>query len=60
MIKKCNCCGKSYTKQQWGQLRYVDVTKVPAGLDPIAEPAYELEQRNCSCNSTLGLEHHNV
>lgn len=49
-------CGKSYDKAAWQKLPKVGDQKVPAGDDPVKEPAYVLELRNCSCKSTIAFE----
>jgi hypothetical protein len=48
-------CGRSHTPGEWELLRYVGTMGVPAGEDPEAEPAYELEMRDCPCGSTLSV-----
>lgn len=41
----------------WPTFAYVGVQDVVAGLDPVAEPAFRIELRNCPhCHSTLSRE----
>jgi hypothetical protein len=45
--KKCNCCGKEYSKEEWDKLPYV-------GIQYSDEHEY-LELRNCSCKDTMAI-----
>ncbi len=57
--KTCPCCGRAWdgTEMQarWGA-QGSRVQDVEAGLDPIAEPAYQLQLIECECGSTLAIE----
>ena len=54
-VAECSC-GKSYTQEQWDELKVLGPMDVPAGDNPMLEPAYGLELRNCICGSTLAVE----
>lgn len=45
--KRCNCCGREYSRDEWLSLPWV-------GLQPPDAP--ELELRNCGCRSTIAVE----
>jgi len=49
-FKKCSC-GRAYTKEQWERLPVLGHT-----LTDDAEGKYDLELKNCSCGSTMGVE----
>lgn len=56
-VHRCSC-GKTYTRASWANLPPAAgglYMHVPAGEDPVAEPAYTLECRNCSCGSTRSI-----
>gem|GEM_PF-1927278 len=46
--KKCNCCGRQLSCEQWHQLEQIGVQEFGNGLD-------QLEYRNCNCGSTLAI-----
>lgn len=46
ILKKCNCCKREFTRDEWLDLPYV-------GLQDCA--GYYLELRNCHCHSTIAV-----
>lgn len=55
-MKRCDHARAKRDSAVWATLAKVGVQHVPAGEDPIAEPAYTIELRNCACGSTLCKE----
>jgi hypothetical protein len=53
-IAACRC-GQSYSINGWAGLPYVGAQHIEADA---TGPAYDLELRNCSCGSTIGIEIH--
>jgi hypothetical protein len=47
--KRCNCCGASYSRDDWASLPLIGIQRDEYG-------APELELRNCACGSTLSIE----
>jgi len=54
--KVCSKCKKPHSLKSWAGLKCIGVMPVEAGADPVTEPAYQLEMRNCSCGTTLAIE----
>jgi hypothetical protein len=51
-------CGKGYTRDEFDQLEHIGDQKIPAGENGDGGwDEYELELRNCSCGSTIAVEH---
>jgi hypothetical protein len=47
VVKKCSCCGKTFTQAEWLALPSVGLQKYPWGEVQ--------EMRNCPCASTLAI-----
>lgn len=60
-ITTCNKCGLSYGDSAFEALPLPrkcktdseSITTHPAGPDPVREPAYRLQWRDCQCRNTL-------
>ena len=51
-------CGKKYTRDEFEALEEVGIQCIPAGSNGNESwEEYELELRNCTCGSTIGVEH---
>ena len=54
--RTCTKCGKHYTLAMWLALPEKGSQPVPAGDDPLTEPAYRLDMRDCpepGCRGTM-------
>ena len=49
----CTNCGRSYSRAEWDALPDLGFRRIPAGDDPVTEPAYVLSYVNCSCHGTM-------
>jgi hypothetical protein len=65
-VARCGC-GRRYSRIEWTLLPYRGIQEAPAGADPVSEPAFKLELRDCvsvvlragkiqPCNSTISVE----
>lgn len=54
-VARCGC-GRSYSRREWLHLEFKGFQEAPAGNDPVAEPAFTLELRDCPCGSTISAE----
>lgn len=54
-VARCGC-GRSYSKREWLALVFRGLQDAPAGDDPVAEPGFTLELRDCACGSTISVE----
>ncbi len=55
--KPCTKCTRVHHQVNWElSLKRIGLQPVVAGEDPVAEPPYTLELRNCQCGTTLSVQ----
>lgn len=54
--KRCTKCWRIHDQSSWSALKKIGLQPVVAGENPVAEPPYTLELRNCQCGTTLSVQ----